>query len=372
MPQYIKINDTMKNEKYIRLYLETHYDSLQISKSEFEQIVDMIETIFPDSIGHYHPTDNFLSVIYLDKFDRYFAYNLLEDNLSNTEFKAALDYDLDGLKRQIDAWLERGLGYEVQKSFMQISKFSSKEMFEKIILAIFYLSNKPSENSPLGYHGYDGKDLMDKMADYYGKVAALYGDNGKEQLHDFVEKVLFNAQSPYQYESQFVKFVNNKIFDDTIFILSQKELKAIAIYYLKQYCQTAKKIDLAAFDLFWNTEQTEFISVKENSYSGYKHYPQEAKEILKDLIAKDLNRFIEFIIEPESLHQETFAVSSTASLLYDSWELFKAHLNGEDEDKWTYLKEFKEFFQIFEKNRFEKYVAFDFKIIPVYEKLRKQ
>lgn len=372
IPQYIKQNDTSKNEKYIRLYLETYHESLQIPKSEVEQIVDMIETIFPDSLGHYRPTDNFLSVVYLDNFDRYFAYNLLEGNLSNTEFKAALDYDLDGLKKQIDAWLERGLGNEVQKSFMQISEFKSKEMFEKIILAIFYLSNKQSEISSLGYLGYDGKDLMEKMADYYGKVADFYGDNGKAQLHDFVEKVLLNADSPYRYESQFVAYVNNKMLDDTMFILSQDELKAIALYYLQQYCEAAVKIDLTAFNLFWRTEQTEFISVGGNSYRKHTQYPQEAKEIMKALIAKDLNEFIESIIEPESLHQKTFAISSTASLLYDSWELFKEHLNREDEDRWTYLKEFKEFFQIFEKNRFEKYVDFDFKVIPVYEKLRKK
>lgn len=371
MPGYIKVIDTEKNEKYLRLYLASHYEALQIPKSEVDRIVDLVETIFQDSIGHYHPISNFQSVVYIDKFDRYFSYNLFEDNLSNTEFISALEYDLEGLKKQIDNWVERGLGYELQKRFMQISEFSNKEMFEKTIRAIFYLSNKSSGNNYPGFYGYDGKDLMEKMADYNGKIAALYGNDGKKQLHDFIVKVLFEAESPYQYESQFVKFVNNKMFDNTMFLLSQEELRDISLRYLKQYCEETKQINPTAFRLFWNTEQTGFISTGGNSYRTDNQYPHEAKDIIKSLIATDLNEFIESIIEPESLHQETFAVSATASLLYDGWESFKEYLLSEDETKWTYLKEFKAFFEVFEKERFEKYVPFDFKVIPVYKKLRK-
>jgi len=77
------------------------------------------------------------------------------------------------------------------------------------------------------------------------------------------------------------------------------------------------------------------------------------------------------MIEPETLRQETFAVSATAVILYESWEQLKAYINSQDEAEWTYLKEFKSFFEVFEKARFEKYVPFDFKVIPVYNKLRK-
>lgn len=371
MPTYIKVADTEKNEKYLRLYLNNHYESLQIPKSEIDRIVDLIETIFQDSIGQFHPISNYQSVAFVDKFDRYFSYSLFDDNLSNTEFISALEYDPDGLKKQIDNWAERGLGYELQKRFMQVSEFSSNEMFEKIIRAIFYLSNKPSGNSYQGFYGYDGKDLMEKMTDYYNKIAALYGNDGKKQLHDFIVNVLSEAQSPYQYESQFVKFVNNKMVDHTMFPLSQEELKDLSVKYLKQYCEETKKIDLTAFGLFWNTEQTGFVPARGNTYRTDKQYPQEAKDILKALIRQDLNEFMEWMVEPETLHQETFAVSATASLLFDGWESFKAYLLNEDETKWAYLHEFKSFFAAFEKERFEKYVPFDFKVIPVYKKLRK-
>ncbi|MDE3234523.1 MAG: hypothetical protein KGO81_01120 [Bacteroidota bacterium] len=371
MPAYIKIADNEKNEKYLRLYLNNHYESLQIPKNEVERIIDLVETIFHDATEYFNSINNFQSVVYVDKFDRYFSYSLFDDNLSETEFIAALEYDLEGLKKQIDDWVERGLGYELQKRFMYLQEFGSKESFEKIIRAIFYLSNKPSEYSYQRFYGYDGKDLMEKLADYHNKIAALYGEYGKKALHDFIVKVLSEAKSPYQYESQFVKFVNNKMIDNTMFPLTQEELKGISILYLKRYCEEAKKIDLTALGLFWNTEQTEFIQAGGGSYRTDKQYPQEAKDIIKALIAIDLNEFIEAVIEPDVHRQETFAVSTTASLLYDSWEHFKAYIYSENETQWTYLEEFKSFFEVFEKEKFEKYVSFDFKVIPVYKKLRK-
>ena len=371
MPNYIKVADTEKNEKYLRLYLNNHYESLQIPKPDVDRVVDLVETIFQDTIGQFHPISNFQSVAFVDKFDRYFSYNLFDDNLSNTEFIAALEYDLEGLKKQIDDWVDRGLGYELQKRFMQVQEFSSKEAFEKIIRAILYLAEKPSANSYQKFYGYDGKDLMEKLADYYNKIAALYGADGKKQLHDFIVQVLSEAKSPYQYESQFIRFVNNKMLNQTMFPLTQEELKNLSVEYLKRYCNETKKINGTTFDLLWNTEQTSFISAGGNSYSTDKQYPQEAKDIIKALVATDLNEFIEWMIEPETLRQETFAVSATAVILYESWEQLKAYINSQDEAEWTYLKEFKSFFEVFEKARFEKYVPFDFKVIPVYNKLRK-
>jgi len=182
---------------------------------------------------------------------------------------------------------------------------------------------------------------------------------------------LSEAKSPYQYESQFIRFVNNKMLNQTMFPLTQEELKNLSVEYIKRYCNETKKINGTTFDLLWNTEQTSFISEGGNSYSTDKQYPQEAKDIIKALVATDLNEFIEWMIEPETLRQETFAVSATAVILYESWEQLKAYINSQDEAEWTYLKEFKSFFEVFEKARFEKYVPFDFKVIPVYNKLRK-
>ncbi len=371
MPNHIKIPDNEKNEKYLRLYLNNNYENLQVPKGDIDKIVDSVEQIFQDGIGQFHPSGNFQSVIYPDKFDRYFSYNLFDDNLSNNEFISAIALDLEGLTAKIDEWVARGLGYELQRRFMEVREFTSKTEFEKIIRAIFYLSNKPSGNSYPSFIGYDGKDLMEKMADYQNRIASLYGTNGKKQLHDFIMQVLSDAKTPYQYESQFVRFVNNKMLDNSMFPLSQDELKSLAVLYLKKHVEEFKTIDLTVFGLFWNTEQTSFSSAGGGSYRTDKQYPPEAKDIIKNLISTDLNEFIEWMIEPESLHQQTFAVSNTAVVLYDSWDQFKKYIYSEDETKWNYLQEFKAFFEDFEKMRFEKYVPFDFKVIPIYKKLRK-
>lgn len=370
MPNYVKIPDTEKNEKYLRVYLNNNQEQLQIPKVEIDKIVDFVETIFQDTIGQFRPSNDFQSVAYIDKFDRYFSYSLFEDNLSNIEFVSSLEFDLDGLKDKIDEWVTGGLAYELQKRFMEVNGFNSKEEFEKIISAIFYLASKPSDNHQQSHLSFDGKNLMEKLADYRNKISALYGIDGKKQLHDFIMQVLSEVKTSYQYESEFVRFVNNKMVDQAMFPLSQDELKDLSIMYLKRYCEGIKKIDLNAFKLFWNTEQTNFASAGGGSYSVDKQYPQEAKDIIKGIVSTDLNEFIEWMIDPEPLHQKTFAVAGSTIILYDNWVQFKTYIDNEDETKWSYLKEFKEFFLKFENERFEKYVPFDFKVIPVNKKLR--
>ncbi|WP_439505216.1 KAP family P-loop NTPase fold protein [Sediminibacterium sp.] len=370
MPSFIKIPDTEKNEKYLRIYLNNNHENLQITKGEIDRIVDSVENIFQDTIGHFYPSGNFQSVVYPDKFDRYFSYNLFDENLSNNDFTSSIALDLDSIKIKIDEWVSKGLEYELQKRFMEIHEFGSKDEFEKIIRAIFYLANRPSGNTYQTTLGYDGKDLMEKLADYQNKITALYGANGKSKLHSFITSTLTEAQSPFQFESQFVRYVNNKMIDNTMFPLSQEELKSLQILYLKKYADETKKIDLTVFGLFGNTEQTSFISVGGNSYRTDKQFPQEAIDILKELVSIDLNEFIERVIEVEPLHQKLFSISNTAIVLYGSWANFKTYLDSEDEAQWLYLREFKEFFVAFEKERFEKYVPFDFKVIPENRKLR--
>ncbi len=371
MPAYLKINEADKSEKYLKLYLRDNAERLQVPENKIAEIVDYVQKIFADNKGYRAPIEGFRSVAYPDKFDRYFAYGLFAGSLSNVEFVEAVAMDEPELLGKVDEWIRQGLAIELQKRLMQYHEFTYRAQFEKLIRMIFHLANTPSEGPYYPYVlGFDARNLMDKLSDK--KTEKLYREEGgKEALRNFIKEQLTQAPSPYCFVSEFIESVNAKLFDESIFPLVQKELEAISTGYLKAYCDVNDSVDWNAMQLFWHTKQTIYSSSDGRSYTGRKEYPGEAKQIIKDLFRKDLDAFLYMAVDLEMTRQHLAAVGNSLLDIFDTWEAFKSFIEAEEETKWKYLHEFKQFFAVFEEGGFVKYVEFDFKVIPIENKRRK-
>ena len=292
-----------KKQKYIKIYINRNLEELGVPKNEVNKIVDHIDDIFPETHSYSYYKSDILSVVYPSKFDRYFAYNLLEGNLSELEFSKARSLESADFNIQITKWVDQGLAGELSGRFYEIKAYDNKEDFEKIIKGIFHLANHAApSNHYLPLMGYDSKDLQDKMADYQNILSDnIYNKNGgKEGLRNFIKDVLENAKNPYFFESEFVRNVMDKYIDETMFPLTQEELKNISVDYLKQYCQATVEIESTSFRLFWNTETTNYIRSGGNSYRSEKEIPNEAKKIFKAFLLKDFDEFLFCLIDVET------------------------------------------------------------------------
>lgn len=360
----------------LELYLHRNYVEMSVPINEIDKIIDFISGIFGGRLSFSFYSSSHLSVIYPSKFNRYFAYNLLEGSLSEIEFSNARTLNQNGFNAKIDEWVLDNLEFELKSRLIEINTFDNTEDFEKIIKAIFHLANKKklnSNNLSTNIVGYDGRDLLDKLNNYENKLAtSYYGEiEGDDKLKTFVKSLFLEANSPYSFEADLIRLANMEFSEN--FPLTKEELKKIVIDYFKKYCLTVNKLDNNIWSLFHNSKQTNRVSTGGNSYQREEVMPDETKSTMKEFVLKkDLNGFLLALIDPEPFDQKKFSISNFALALFDDWENFKQILELQSEEKWMYLGEFKKFLSEYELKNYSQDVDFRFDIIPIDQKIRKR
>jgi len=360
----------------LELYLQQNNRELSVPVNEIGKIITFISGIFAGGISNRFYSRSHLSVAFPSKFNRYFAYNLLQGSLSEVEFSNARKLNQSGFNEKISEWVKNDLVFEVKSRFGEVRSFDNASDFEKIIRGIFHLANHytPS-NGALSTKlvGYDGSDLVSKLNDHDSNLTdQYYGEpGGKARLKGFVRSLFEEAKSPYAFESHIIKYATAQFSDNLP--LKKNELGQLALGYFKSYCLSIEELDENIWDLFHNTEETIWVQAEGGGgYQKHEKFPDQAKAVLIDFILKkDLDGFLLAFIEPEHWKQKTFAVSNFAERIFDNWGHFKRILEEQSVEKSIYLEEFKSFFSEFEATNFSQYVDFKFQRIPINTKIRK-
>jgi hypothetical protein len=361
-------NDTKTDKTALELFLNREHQRLHLSGADINLIIQLLEGIFPSSLSASYFQRSHLSITYPSKFDRYFAYSLLKGNLSEIDFSTARALTTKEFFYKINQWVKDGFASDLHNKFKEIKTYDSREDFEKVIRGIFYFGRLPSPSEG-GVHliQYDYKDLMDKLADYRNVIAnSIYSnDGGREGLRHFILTVFSEAPSPYIFEASLIYTIISNYFKPDFFPISQDDLHAFSLHYLKTYAIQTSKINRTLFELFWRTERVEFTERSGTVYTS-KYIPEEAKDVMKELFQeKNLNNFLRWAIEKEPFGKNAWAVSKTVVDIFDSWENFENWLKGQQIDVWEYLPEFLRFFEAFKNKKYDVYIPFDFKTIPV-------
>lgn len=364
------LNDNAKkNQTTLEVFLMANYLELSVPKSEIENIVEYINDLFNDGISLFHYKRTHLSVVFPGKFRRYFAYELLKGNLSEIEFtKAMSELNQSTLNEKLNTWIKDGLEDELIFRFSKVKSFESKEDFEKVIKAIFFLATQPSITSPNApIIGYFERDLIDKLRD--NKIKSFYTQDG---LKRFILELFDQANSPFEFESKVLRSINHLHFGD--FPLSKNEIKSLSVNFLKRYVNESYNLNSKTFALFWNCMQTDWVPAGGGVSHNQEQIAAEAAEIMKQFVLnKDLDGCLFAIIRVEPFDQQKFAIEQDFVLAtFENWDNFKASIFAQNEEVWKYLKEFKQFFDVFEASGLNKWVNFDFKEIPITEKITKR
>jgi len=359
----------------LELYLHRNHRELSVPINDIDKIINFISGIFEGGLSFSFYSRSHLSVIYPSKFNRYFAYNLLEGSLSEIEFSNARTLSLKDFNSKISEWVLANLESELKGRFNEIKSFDNRDDFEKIIKAIFHLANQKTliPNIYSGnLVGYDGKDLYNKLNNYDNELAIRYygEEDGAEKLKDFVKNIFLEAKSPYSFESDFIRYVNMEFSDS--FPLSKDELMVIVLEYFESYCSVNIKLDIHLWSLFHNSKQTVWIPTGGNSYQKQEVLPDTTKSIMREFVLnKDLDGFLLALIDPEPFDQRKFAISNFVVALFDNWANFKKILEEQSNEKWIYLEEFKNLLSAYEEKNYSQYVDFKFDKIPIETKIRK-
>jgi hypothetical protein len=361
-----------KHSYLIEDYLHRYYEDLSVPVSEVEKIIELIGNIF--KVGNaFGSSRSHLSVVHPSKFNRYFAYDLLEGNLSELDFSSGRLLSQEDFNSLITRWVEDGFEYELQDRFKRIRSFDNREDFEKVIRAIFHLANQKTRNQNFitrDLVGYEGRDLLNKLNNYDDSIERKFysGLGGKEKYQLFLRSLFVDAKSPFIFESEVASLINNDLSDN--FGLPKEEFERILVNYFRVYCAEQERLDKDTWRLFHNCRRTNRQELGGGRFTSINEIIPAAKDIMRSVILKDFDNFLLAMIDSEIFEKKTFAVSQFVLAMYGSWAEFKELLIQIDEGKWIYLKEFIEFFNKFESKNFTIYVPFDFKTIPIHLRTR--
>ncbi|MEP7229319.1 MAG: P-loop NTPase fold protein [Ginsengibacter sp.] len=353
--------DKSKQEFKLKNFLKARQKLYKIDESEIDVIVKSFGNIFSDpKFKINYETKTFFSVIIPSMFDRYFRLNIL-GNLSDIEFGNARNSSIETFLTKIDEWNnDKNLISQVVDRLEGIDVYDNKDDFEKIIKAMFHLGRVAG--------AYLYKNLYEKLNNYGDMVTSKYYnyDNGKKDYVKFTYDLFASANSPYLFESQLVKYFKSVYYDENSFVLPLKKLNEFNIEYFRKYCLEEHKISHDFWILFWNTEVRIIKNDDNDMFTKDKALSEEVKSLFKDFISnKDLDGFLLGAIHPALFGSKQFILSTSIATIFTDWPSFEHFLNKQDETKWSYLKEFKEFFYIMKGANFERNVDFIFKDIPV-------
>lgn len=353
---------------HIASYLKAHHQELSIPDEEINKIVSFLQGIFPGikTRGFYQVSS--LSITSPYKFDIYFAYRLLQGNLSEVEFSIARRLDQTNFNATISKWVEQKTEYQLQHRFKEIDTFVDREDYEKTIRAILHLARLkslfPTKYSKLV--GYEGSDLKKKLSDYNGRISnELYGGGieGRNKLHVFVKELFENAPFPYTYDADFIHFLYDEY--TQAFPLTKIELKELLLSYLRIYCKQVSHFNDQILYLHSRCILVEWEPEDANVQDKVERIPEEANDIIKDFILnKDLDGFLRHSIQFYN-NGNRFALGIYPSRIFGSRDKFKMVLQAQDENRWKYLKEFKDFLSAFEAQGGSNFIEYKFSDIPI-------
>lgn len=361
-------NDGVENDVIlIKRFLNSNYDRVGLPKSEIEKAISLLYSLFPSSESIFYSSDvNLLSVRNPSSFERYSHYRLLDTNISEIEFSQYRKRSLEEFCNKIKQWVEKGLRWELKIRFENIKAFSDKEDFEKIILAIFYFARLPVvEKIENDYSGYDYDNLFSKLNQSSIYIKLNYYKT-EEEYKKFISDIFKDAPSPYSFDIEFIYSTFDKYTISYNFIVPKDDFEKIRLEYLNKYLRQATKIDSNVWHLYHFNDDIVAVSKGGNSYEIHKIKNREATKLLVDFIRyKALDDFLLAVIKNDPFDNKKYALEELIPNMFGNFKDFEGFLREFKNEDYVYLNEFLVFFKKLEEVNFNRYIPFDFTIIPI-------
>ena len=340
----------------LQLYLENDVSEAGLVDTKIEDAMLYLFGIFYDHINKPIKPE---SICHPIGINRYFHYQLLNSDMSVTEFaKYRMKSDKE-FQAQIEIWFDEGKN-GLHDLLYKIDLYNGVEDYVKIIRAIFNYGSLLIDRKK-SFSKDDGGILLNMLSEpTYSKY---YKPN------DFVQflTTLFNEQKfPYLFASFFINHTLNNISKNkkSNFPLQEDALLEQNIQYLKKYSDECSQVDKRLFWLY-NNCYYERWKKDSNLLVGISNPITDADKLFVKCATNHPESFIRnTIIEKldESLNGKKFNIDEAVKKGFQSWdkfEIFHSHLS---EEQVKGINEFKDFYQRFKKANFKE-IEYDFKVI---------
>lgn len=324
---------------------------------------------------------NHLSIVFPKNYHKYFKDNLNTEDLSENEFKSALNSNYNDLKIKIDEWKNSNKLDLVKYRFYEISinDITTKDKYETLIKVIFYLATRKVNSSFYGHQllSYDYSTLANLISDRNDEISNKFYAGNKSELKDFIKEQL--KESSYSiFESDLLSHILNENFKEEDFILNAGEIKDYLIKYFNSFLESSEPLTNELWGLFHNCRISHLDALGNGTYKRRYEYLDEAKQSLISFMEKHLDHFLVLFITKQSFYGQKDSGKSLGlsdnlkTNIFDSYidfEKWLKDLNVESLEKPTLFRD--EFLQFFEKLKANNYsmVKFDFTFPLMIEKL---
>lgn len=342
----VAIVDYLKNNKQMLLSLY-----------EIQSVVKLLESVYDADRSSTSRNNKHLSVTYPSKFERYFAYRLFDGALSNVEFGKARETTLDVFCSQLNSWVNKGMEEEVVTAFVAIRDYDSRDDFEKVISAIFYLGSCKSmreTSTLLQIVAYDAEDLTRKLTNT--DILSQFYTNGFEdkEYWDFVADLFLKAKYPFVFEANYAHLLISK--PANLFPVKRGALQLLVLQYLSDYCEKTDSFKVREYRVLLDCCYVLDDDDKEV-------LPPAVLDYLMTFANNDLDNFLCTLVYKNQPH-DNYKLSSLAADLYGSWAEFEMFLDLKKEGQYMYLQRFVNFFNEFVSANYNA-IPFDFGDMPI-------
>lgn len=322
-----------------------------------------------------------LSIVFPKNYHKYFKDNLNTEDLSENEFKIALNSNYNDLIKKINDWKDSNKLDLVKYRFYEISIESliTKDQYETFIKSIFYLANLKVNSSFYGKQrlGYDYSILSKLISDRNDEISNKFYEGNKAELKAFINEQLTKADS-FVFESDLLNHIVNENFQEEHFILSTDEIKEYLIRYFDAFLEGEEPLTNELWGLFHNCRISHLDPIGNGAYKRRYEYLDRAKESLINFMEKHLDHFLVLFITKQPFYGQSdedkylgLSEGLTTNIFnsYDEFEQWLRALNIEElENQSVFREEFLDFFDLLKANQY-KMVEFNFNFPLIIEKL---
>lgn len=368
------VYDVFKNSKF-REYIT---NNLNYNDNELNTIASMMNSLFTKLSSL---KDN-LSVSYEVNYYKYFKDELSLENLSIVEFKEVMALSFDEVKTNMRKWYNDGKQENIRYYLndTKVYELKDRDEYEKYIKAMFFLANFESKDirGRRNVFGFELHILWNNLNSDNYRIAETFYNNDSNELSEFFKSILDSAKSPYEYESLFCYNLYNRI-DLHSSIVDKETIKNYLIKYFKTHAESVAETD----DNFWNLFHlccvANWKQVSGNSYNKNEAYLDEAKEVFKEAMTRNLDYFLVIFVHTQSFYghekkDNKLGISELSLKLFGTHRSFLEFLKSKNlKDKLTkpseFLSEFIQFAEEFIKK--EEMTEFEFTYPEVNKKLNR-
>ncbi|MCW3161311.1 KAP family P-loop NTPase fold protein [Chryseobacterium oryctis] len=296
------------------------YEDKQMAIAIINYLFDYSETtrsVF-DS-GYSSDPDKLLSVDQANKFERYFANVIFENNISENDFKSFLQTSENMIREAtINKWIAEGKEDDLKYRLENLKNFSNKEEFENTLKSILALAQSKSNKGDF-LIGFDIRSLRDKIEiNGQPEDTQLRFYSTPNEYRDFINYLLNSSFPPHRLERELLISALKGPYDPKYgmeFPLTKQEMQSRLEQRFYEHIESKRPMDWDFWGFYHSTKHL-------NSTEKYQ-------TTLRDYITNDSNRkeFALALIEQIPFEKLIIIRKEFIEQLFGSIENFELYLD---------------------------------------------